>query len=61
MSHKQKLKDLHKKLKKWKEDRQMEDEELDCIINEAETQDDTEDDGEDDPGSNPPGGPGTPP
>lgn len=55
---KQKLKEIHEKLKKWSED--SGDEELDSLLNELESAFDPADDGEGE-GSNPPGGPGTPP
>jgi hypothetical protein len=55
--YKQKLKEIHEKLKKWCEDNG--DEELDGLLDELQAAFDAEGDGEGD--SNPPGGPGTPP
>ena len=56
-NYKQKLKEIHGKLKKWCEDNG--DEELDGLLDELQAAFDAEGDGDD--GSNPPGGPGTPP
>lgn len=56
---KQKLKEIHEKLKKWSEGNG--DEELDELLNELQAAFDPAGDDEGDDGSNPPGGPGTPP
>ncbi len=63
MNQKQKLKELHERLKKWKENLRVpldksEAEELDKVITELESFDPG---GDDEDGSNPPKGPGTPP
>lgn len=55
--HKQRLKELHEKLKKWCDGNG--DEELDGLLDELEAAFDAG--GDDGDGSNPPGGPGTPP
>lgn len=56
---KQKLKEIHEKLKKWSN--HSGDEELDSLLDELEAAFAPADDGDGDEGSNPPGGPGTPP
>lgn len=55
--YKQKLKEIHEKLKKWCDDNG--DDELNNLLDELEAAFDAGSDEDD--GSNPPGGPGTPP
>lgn len=57
MKQKQKLKELHERLLKWKEGKEQ-DEELDAIVEEIQS---LFDPAGDEDGSNPPHGPGTPP
>lgn len=59
MANKQKLKELLEKLKKWKDDRGVDDEEFDGLLNEFEAS--FQPSGDEEDGSNPPHGPGTPP
>lgn len=56
---KQKLKEIHERLKKWSEN--SGDEDLESLLNELEAAFAPAQDEEGDDGSNPPGGPGTPP